>query len=159
MRAELASWPAATQIQLPFQFALRTVARGFHLVANSGSHAVAQRGVQPNQFFLALRTKVHFQSRLMRYRIDRSSAFNLSQVECGARISGHSCVDEANRAANQRVDCIGNAEIGPTVPSRSVDDNLDTPRSQSLGRDVVNARPIHYDHRFQPLAIGIYTRA
>ena len=74
-------------------------------------------------------------------------------------VAGNARVDEAHGAANQRVDRIGHAEIGPAVAAGTGDDDFEAARSQRFGGDVVDAGAVENDDGFQAVTIGIDERA
>src|SRR6266581_9120829 len=65
IRRQFTARTTAQQFDLPFQLALRTIARGLHLVANARDDALAKGGFEACEFVLALRTNVDFQARFM----------------------------------------------------------------------------------------------
>ena len=88
-------------------------------------------------------------------RIDRRAAFDLANVIGSAGIRRHPRVDEANRATNERVNRIGDAEIGPAVSARSSNHHFYATGGQSFGRNVVDARSVEHNHSLQSVAVRV----
>src|ERR1700686_204411 len=111
----------AQQIDFPFELAFGAVARGFHFVANSGGDAFAESGLELPEFVFAFGANVDFKFRFVGYGVYGSAAFNLADVEGGARGEGNFGVDEADGGAHERVDGVGHAKVGPTVAAGTGD--------------------------------------
>src|SRR5208283_32611 len=77
--------------------------------------------------------------------VDGSAAFNLAEIEGSARRGRNFRIDEPYRTANQRVDRIGHAEIGPAVAAGTGDDHFHTARGQGSGGHVVDAGTVQYN--------------
>src|ERR1700682_2990560 len=92
----------------------------------------------------------------MRNRIYGSAALDLAEVERGAWSRGNFRVNEAHRAAHQRVNRIGNAEIRPAMAARAGNDNFHAARSQRFGGNVISTRTIEDNHGFESGAVCIY---
>src|SRR6266481_4821023 len=145
---------AAEEIDLPFELALGTIASGFHFVPNAGGDAVAQSGLEFGELVLTFGANVDFKFGFVGNGVDRGAAFDLPDVEGGARGGGNFGVDEADRGAHEGVDGIGHAEVGPTVAAGTGDGGFEAAGGQRFGGYVVGAGAVKDNHGFQLRLVG-----
>ncbi len=154
MASEFAAGARAEDVDLPLELPFRAVAGGFHFVADAGGDRFAERGFEFDEFVFAFGANVDFEFRFVGDGVDGGAAFDLAEIEGGARVRGNFCVDEADRAADERVDGIGHAEVGPTVAAGAGDEDFEAAGGEGFGGDVIGAGAVEDDGGFQVRAIG-----
>ena len=154
IRLQFPAGATPEELHLPLQLAFRTVACGFHFVANTRGHAFAQRGFQAREFVFALRANVHLEARFVGNGIHGGATFDLTDVKRCARSGRDFRINEAHRTTDDRVDRIGHTEIRPTVAAGAGNERFEPPRSQRFRGDVVRAGTVENHDCLEFGAIG-----